>query len=214
MEPIRREPREGVVGTSRAWVERKINRTGYQDDPRLAVDGFHMRVPLPAAACDYLVEAFMATTPHDPLTCRIKASLMRWRGARVGQSLKIWRDVWIDHFRSLSIGSDVTIGKGTIMLCIGEVQIGDRVMIGHGAQIISAGHRIPRRSELMRFSGLDAAPIVIEDDSWIGGGAIVLQGVTVGYGAVVAAGAVVTKDVEPYAIVGGVPAVQIGSRED
>ena len=131
------------MARSRAWLDQKIKRTGYQDDPRFAADGFHVRVPIHSAACDYLVECFMAVTPHDPLTCRIKASLMRWRGATVGRSPKIWRDVWIDHYRSLSIGSDVTIGKSSVMLCIGEVSIGNQVMIGHGAQIISAGHRIP-----------------------------------------------------------------------
>jgi acetyltransferase-like isoleucine patch superfamily enzyme len=66
----------------------------------------------------------------------------------------------------------------------------------------------------MRFSGLDVAPIVLEDGAWIGAGAIVLPGVRVGRGAVIAAGAVVTKDVEPYSIVGGVPGVAIGSRPE
>jgi len=55
-------------------------------------------------------------------------------------------------------------------------------------------------------------PIVIHDDVWIGGGAIILAGITIGQGAVVAAGAVVTKNVEPYTIVGGVPAKRIKER--
>jgi acetyltransferase-like isoleucine patch superfamily enzyme len=100
-----------------------------------------------------------------------------------------------------------------MLVCIGRVTIGDQVMVAHGAQIISAGHRIPDAGESMRFSGLDIAPISIEDGAWIGGGAIVLPGVTVGRGAVVAAGAVVTKDVEPNTIVAGVPGVAIGSRD-
>jgi maltose O-acetyltransferase len=57
------------------------------------------------------------------------------------------------------------------------------------------------------------APVVIEDFAWLGSRAMVLPGVTVGKGAVVAAGAVVTRDVPPYAIVGGVPARVIGERE-
>jgi maltose O-acetyltransferase len=72
----------------------------------------------------------------------------------------------------------------------------------------------PGEAMPMRFSGLDVAPISIEDDAWIGAGAIVLPGVTVGRGAVVAAGAVVTKDVESFTIVGGVPSVVIGCRND
>jgi acetyltransferase-like isoleucine patch superfamily enzyme len=156
----------------------------------------------------------MAITPHDPLSNRIKRALMQWRGARVGPNPKIWRDVWIDDYRKLTIGADVSIGKSAMLVCIGGVTIGDQVMVAHGSQIISAGHRIPEAGESMRFSGLDVAPIVIEDGAWIGGGAIVLPGVTVGRGAVIAAGAVVTKDVEPYTIVAGVPGVAIGSRPE
>jgi acetyltransferase-like isoleucine patch superfamily enzyme len=179
------------------------------------LDGMHVRVPLPTAIGDYLVEFFMALTPHDPISNRIKRLLMRWRGAEVGARPKIWRDVWVDNYRRLSVGADVSIGKSAMLGCIGGVTIGDRVMIAHGAQVLSAGHRIPGAGESMpmRFSGLDVAPINIEDDVWIGARAIVLPGVTVGRGAVVAAGAVVTKDVEAFTIVGGVPSVVIGCRE-
>jgi acetyltransferase-like isoleucine patch superfamily enzyme len=179
------------------------------DDP-----GLQVRVPLPTAVCDYLVEFFMALTPHDAVSNRVKRALMRWRGAQVGARPKIWRDVWVDDYRKLAIGDDVSIGKSAMLLCIGGVTVGSQVMIAHGAQIISAGHRIPDAGESMRFSGLDVAPIVIRDGAWIGGGAIVLPGVTVGAGAVVAAGAVVTKDVPADAIVAGVPASVIGSRAD
>jgi acetyltransferase-like isoleucine patch superfamily enzyme len=185
------------------------------DSPGVAArEVIHVRVPIPRAIADYLVEAFMAMTPHDALSNRIKRALLRWRGAQVGENPKIWRDVWVDDYRKLSIGSDVSIGKSAMLLCIGGVTIGDQVMIAHGAQIVSAGHRIPAAGSTMRFSGLEVAPIVIEDGAWIGAGAIVLPGVRVGHGAVVAAGAVVTKDVEPDTIVAGVPGAAIGRRTD
>jgi acetyltransferase-like isoleucine patch superfamily enzyme len=174
----------------------------------------HVRVPIKTAVCDYLVEAFMAITPHDALSNRIKRALMRWRGATIGARPKIWRDVWVDDYRKLVIGDDVSIGKSAMLQCIGGITVGNEVMIAHGSQIVSAGHRIPDAGESMRFSGLDVAPIVIEDGAWIGGGAIVLPGVRVGRGAVVAAGAVVTKDVPPHSIVAGVPAVVITTREN
>jgi acetyltransferase-like isoleucine patch superfamily enzyme len=173
----------------------------------------HPRVPFRTAFFDYLVEFLMAITPHDSLSSRIKCSLIRWRGAKVGRNVKIWRDVWVDDYRKLTLGDNVSIGKSAMLQCIGGITIGQNVMIAHGSQLVSAGHHIPEAGESMRFSGLDVAPIVIEDDAWVGAGAIVLPGVTVGKGAVVAAGAVVTKNVEPYTIVGGNPAKFIRGRE-
>lgn len=165
------------------------------------------------AALDYMVEIFMLLAPQDAASMWLKHRALRWRGSRVGAGVKVWRDVWIDDYRNLSIGDHVTIGKSVMLICGGTVVIGDRAMIGHGAKILSGGHRIPTAAESpMRWSGPDRAPITIEADAWIGAGAIVLPGVVVGRGAVVAAGAVVTADVPPHAIVGGVPARLIRQR--
>lgn len=174
----------------------------------------HTKVPLSTAVLDYLVEFFMAITPHDAASSKIKSQLMRLRGATVGSRVKIWRDVWVDDYRKIVLGSDISIGKSAIFICGGGITVGDRVMIAHGSKIVSSGHRIPEDpAEPMRFSGPELAPISLHSDCWIGAGAIVLPGVTVGRGAVVAAGAVVTKDVEPYTIVGGSPAKLLRRRE-
>ena len=157
----------------------------------------------------------MAILPHDPVSCSVKRSLLRFRGATVGRSVKIWRGVWVDDYRRLQIGDNVTLGRSVMLVCGGTVIIGENCMVGHGAQIISGGHRIPPLSsrESMRFSGSEEAPIVVERDSWIGAGAIVLPGVTIGQGAVVAAGAVVAKDLPANVIAGGVPAAIIRKRD-
>lgn len=173
----------------------------------------HPKVPFRTAIFDYLVELVMAVTPHDTASSRLKSALMRWRGARIGRGVKIWRDVWVDDYRKLVIGDSVSIGKSAMLQSIGGITIGNHVMIAHGSQLVSAGHHIPEDTESMRFSGLAAAPIVIEDNAWIGAGAIVLPGVRVGHGAVVAAGAVVTKAVEANTIVGGIPAKVISRRK-
>lgn len=89
----------------------------------------------------------------------------------------------------------------------GIVKIGNSVSISHRVAIVSAGHD-PQSPTF----GYRSAPITIGDYVWIGVNATILKGVTIGEGAVVAAGAVVTKDVEPYAIVAGVPARKIGER--
>jgi len=174
---------------------------------------FAPKVSLMRAFLNYLVEFYMMLTPHDPISNRIKRAMLHWRGAKIGKNPKIWRDVWVDEYRHLVIGDNVSVGKSVMLLAIGGISVGNNVMIGHGAQIISAGHHIPEDEESMRFSGLEVAPIKIEDNSWIGAGAIILPGVTIGQGAVVAAGAVVSRDVEALTIVAGVPAKLIRTRQ-
>lgn len=171
------------------------------------------RIPAATAFLDYLVELFMAVAPQDRVSSGIKTRLLRWRGARIGARVKIWRDVWIDDCRKFAVQDDVSIGKSAMFICGGGISIGNRVMIAHGARIISSGHRIPADPlESMRFTGAYSAAVDIADDVWIGAGAIVLPGVTIGAGAVVAAGAVVTRDVAERVIVGGVPATVLRSR--
>jgi len=92
------------------------------------------------------------------------------------------------------------------------VRIGRDTMIGAHTVITSVGHESHRLDEPMRTQPLVLAPIVIEDDVWIGAHCSILPGVTIGHGAIVGAGSVVTRDVAPYSIVTGVPARQTGSR--
>lgn len=164
-------------------------------------------------ALDYLVELYMVVAPQNAMSMLVKRRLLTWRGARIGTGVKIWRDVWIDDYAKLSVGEAVTIGKSVMLICGGGVTLGHRVMIGHGAKIISGGHQIPDGRETpMRWSGAELSTVSIAEDAWIGAGAIILPGVTVGRGAVVAAGAVVSNPVPEYAIVGGVPARLIRQR--
>jgi acetyltransferase-like isoleucine patch superfamily enzyme len=106
----------------------------------------------------------------------------------------------------LDIGDQVDIGEFTHIRANGGIQIGSRVLIASHVVITSRTHPVT----LPRYGVTDDAPVIIGDDVWIGAGAIVLPGVTIGDGAVVAAGAVVTRSVEPRAIVAGVPARTIG----
>jgi len=162
---------------------------------------------------DYLVELVMAVLPQDALSMLCKRWLMRARGSQLGARIKIWRSVWVDFYPGLAIGDDVTVGHATVLLCGGGITIGARSMVGHGSRLISSGHRIPdNRDEPMRWSGPEQAPIEIAEDAWIGAGATILGGVRIGRGAIVAAGAVVTKDVPEYVVVAGVPAVIVRHR--
>ena len=90
--------------------------------------------------------------------------------------------------------------------------IGDKVRIGLRVNIITNNHVFMDHERPIMEQGSACAPVIIKDDVWIGVNATILPGVTVGKGSVIGAGAVVTKDVKPYTVVGGVPAKKIKNR--
>ena len=103
--------------------------------------------------------------------------------------------------------SDLSFGSGChIYEPRAGLSIGAHSMIGGGVLICGVNHGYALQGVPMRHQPVEAAPIVIGQDVWIGMGAIILPGVTIGDGAVVGAGAVVTSDVPPWAVVTGVPA--------
>jgi len=109
----------------------------------------------------------------------------------------------------IKIGRDSLIGEYSVIRGQGGVQIGDRVYTSPFAQIIAVNHVFDDPNRPFTEQGITAEGITIEDDVWLGAGAVITDGVRVGKGAVIAAGAVVTKDVPPHTVVGGVPAKPI-----
>src|SRR5690606_15263855 len=107
----------------------------------------------------------------------------------------------------------ILIGYGSRTEPTGPIRIGNHVRIAPFVQMIAADHRFADTDRPIASQGLEHKPITIEDDVWVGGRVIVTAGVTVGRGSILAAGAVVTRDVPPYSIVGGVPARLIRSRK-
>ena len=95
----------------------------------------------------------------------------------------------------------------------GSITIGNNVLIGPGTLIHSGNHNYKNKKIPIRHQGFQFASIVIKDDVWIAANCTILAGVTIGKGAVVAAGSVVTKNIEPYTVVGGIPAKVISKRE-
>lgn len=106
----------------------------------------------------------------------------------------------------IKIGRDSLIGEYSVIRGQGGVTIGDRVFTSPMTQIIAVNHVFADPDRPFIEQGITAEGIVIEDDVWLGSACVITDGVRVGKGAVVAAGAVVTKDVQPHTVVGGVPA--------
>ncbi len=135
------------------------------------------------------------------------------QGIRIGDnSLVMYGSVLhVYNFRDLPhafihIGRDSLIGEMNVLRGQGGITIGDRVYTATMVQLLAVNHVFDDPDRPIVEQGITAEGIVIEDDVWIGSGAIVTDGVRIGKGAVVAAGSVVTKDVPPHTVVGGVPA--------
>jgi acetyltransferase-like isoleucine patch superfamily enzyme len=124
-------------------------------------------------------------------------------GTAVDATFSLIPPVYSEHGLNIRVGRNVFINQGCTLNDIGGIEIGDDVMIGPRVSLITSGHPV---DPTQRRRQIVAAPIVIRRNVWLGAGAIVLQGVTVGEDSVVAAGAVVTRDVPPGALVAGVPA--------
>ncbi len=119
-------------------------------------------------------------------------------------------------YKNISIGNDVYIGPGACFSSITKIVIGNKVMFGPNVTIMGGDHNTSVIGKYMfdvneKLSNNDK-PIIIENDVWVGTGAIILKGVVIGRGAIIAAGAIVNKSVAPYTIVGGVPAKFIKNR--
>lgn len=135
-----------------------------------------------------------------------------------GSELRAGRGAVISSPHGLVIGHAVSVGPHSIIQVDGE--IGDFVLIGMGVQIVGrddhatneVGVPICEATRAVERAGTKRDRVSIGRDVWVGGGSIVLSGVSIGEGAVVAAGAVVTKDVPAYEIVGGNPARSLGKR--
>ena len=112
----------------------------------------------------------------------------------------------------LKIGNNSSIGPYSYIGCSGFIEIGDNVMMSPRVSIYAENHLFDHPELTIKEQGVKREFVKIEDDCWIAANTIILAGVTIGRGSVIAAGSVVTKDVPPYSIVGGVPAKVIKSR--
>jgi maltose O-acetyltransferase len=149
--------------------------------------------------------------PLGLLAGRLRMFLVnRLLGDRCGKNLEIEGQVLLGKFEDVRIGNNVQINERSRLR---NVEIGNDVMIAPDVYVLHSGHCFDTRERSMRFQAEKYfPPTVIEDDVWLGARAIIMPGRRIGRGAIVAAGAVVVKDVPRYTIVGGNPAKEIKIR--
>lgn len=201
-----------------------VTRIGAMDFSKLKSEGLRNslhRVPRLKRALDYVIMNQRDARPRWFI--RLIAPLYQHRA----WTSKIYWSVRMDTppYRRFSIGrhsvvesyscvnnavGDVVVGNHTRIgihsTVIGPVTIGSNVNIAQGVTISGLNHNYGDPDATIASQGVSTAPIVIEDDVWIGANAVVTAGVTIGSHSVVAAGAVVVSDVAPHALVAGVPA--------
>lgn len=132
----------------------------------------------------------------------IRSMLSRITGMEIDASTAVFPPLYINYGKNTRIGNNVFINFGCTLLDLGGITIEDNVMLAPGVKLLSEGHPLSPEDR----QSLVPKPIHIEKNAWIGANATILQGVTIGENSVVAAGAVVSKDVPANTVVGGVPA--------
>ncbi|MEW6513528.1 MAG: hypothetical protein AB1443_05955 [Pseudomonadota bacterium] len=141
-------------------------------------------------------------------------SILKECGAQIGKDVRICRGLTIHNgengLAKVSIGDQCHIGRQVFFDLADRIEIGNRVTISMRAMVLTHTHAGSSTSAIRPSS--KKGKVVLKDDCYIGAGAILLSDVTVGLGAVVAAGAVVTRDVEDGVTVAGIPAKVIGKR--
>lgn len=143
------------------------------------------------------------TTYHTP--DEVRGLLSELFGHEVPQSFRVFPPLYADFGKNITVGEGVFINACCHFQDHGGVTIGDGCQIGHNVVFATLNHGLAPEKRKSTYP----APIVLGRNVWVGSNATILQGVTIGNNAVVAAGAVVTKDVEANTVVGGIPAKMI-----
>ena len=156
-----------------------------------------------AFALEYVVNDIL---PHIPIWA-IRKLILKEIGMQIGKKSFVMKKNYITSANRLTIGDYTHINRNCTLDARGYITIGNNCSISHSVNIITGSHDVSSPSFASYY-----LPIIIEDNVWIGINATILSGIRIGQGAVVCAGAVVTKDVPPFCIVAGIPAKIIKKR--
>ncbi len=164
------------------------------------------------ALYNIFIKNFPSSNSPASIGSRLRIFFLRPFLDHAGQNVNIQPGVYLHPLWNISIGNNSGIGANSYISATDKVEIGNDVLIGPGLFVYTANHETRRGTPIIQQKMI-SAPIRIGNDVWIGTRVTILPGVTIGDGAVIGAGAVVTKNVDPFTIVGGVPATKIGERK-
>jgi len=153
----------------------------------------------------FATKKFLVSLNNSSDPAEIKKLLSQITGSEIDESVTVFTPLYINYGKHTKIGKNVFINFDCVFLDLGGITIEDGVLIAPKVSLLSEGHPISPNERQSLVPG----HIYIKKNAWIGAGATILPGVTVGENAVVAAGAVVSKDVPANTVVGGIPAKYI-----
>ncbi len=179
-------------------ADQRSNRTRMQAGEWYVTDAEILAVRAERAE---LMDAFNASRSSDPGRRR---ELLEALLGTVGVDVEVRPPVYVDYGNHVSLGAGTFLNFGCQLADVAEIVLGEAVQVGPYVQFLTPIHPVDPVARRDRWER--AAPIRVEDNVWIGGGAIVLPGVTIGADTVVGAGAVVTKDLPPRVLAVGNPA--------
>jgi acetyltransferase-like isoleucine patch superfamily enzyme len=173
---------------------------------RICVTRLNMRPGIQIASSTYIAKSAMIQTDSDG--CSFGGRILISDGVTISDGV-----ILATYGGAIEIEANAYIGPYCVLYGHGGLAIGRNTMIGAHTVIVPANHGFARIDVPMNMQPLTQKGINIGEDVWIGAGCQVLDGVRIGNGAVIGAGSVVTKDIEAYGIVRGVPATVVESRE-
>lgn len=144
----------------------------------------------------------------------IRYILIRKMAKSCGRNVSIKKHCYLHRIKGLSIGNNVCIHEGVYINAVGGLTIGDNVSIGHGSDILTFNHQWNDPSKPIKYNDIVKKSVTIGYDSWIGVGTKIMAGINIGERTIIAAGAIVTKDVKPHTMVGGCPARLIKNLDE
>lgn len=192
-------------------IRGSIKKIGLKKSSGLLFAGRHCKL-----RHKYLISIGRTLTLGD----NVEINALSKHGVKIGDNVTILKNTIIECTgvirelgEGIEIGNNVGISQSCFIQVRGQVKIGSHVIMGPGVSIFSENHNTGNTEEYIINQGASRQGVTIEDGVWLGAKCTILDGVTVGQHSIVAAGSVVTKDIPPYSIVGGVPAKLIKNRK-